>query len=275
MRTRRRRGNLAATCLEDIAALSRRDYCESAVSEGEPGERSERQQHRRKRAGRGPARIAGGSPPDRERPPVGPDRRRGDCAGRRRARARRGPAGRFLRSAGRAPHRGGGARRRGRGGRGRRGARGLDGHAAALPEGHRPRTAADGRAGGRAREADRARRPLREAGDGGGEPPPRRLDREALPQPGSPVPRPDPGGHDRARPGRREVRLPQGLQVLDLRHVVDQAGSRARARRQGADDPDAGARRREAQQDRPHGALAARQARSRAELDRDRRSSST
>ncbi len=32
-----------------------------------------------------------------------------------------------------------------------------------------------------------------------------------------------------ARPGRREVRLPQGLQVLDLCHVVDQAGG-ARAR---------------------------------------------
>ena len=97
-----------------------------------------------------------------------------------------------------------------------------------------------------------------EAGDGGGEPAPRRLDREALPQPGPPVPRPDPGGDDRPRPRRREVRLPQGLQVLDLRDLVDPPGGRARARRQGAHDPDAGARGREAEQDRPHGAHAAR-----------------
>ena len=69
---------------------------------------------------------------------------------------------------------------------------------------------------------------------------------------GLPVPRPDPGGDDRARARRGEVRLPQGLQVLDLRHLVDPPGRRPGARRQGAHDPDAGARGREAEQDRPH-----------------------
>ncbi len=51
---------------------------------------------------------------------------------------------------------------------------------------------------------------------------------------GLPVPRPDPGGDDRSRPGGGEVRLPQGLQVLDLRHLVDPPGGRPGARRQGA-----------------------------------------
>ncbi len=40
-------------------------------------------------------------------------------------------------------------------------------------------------------------------------------------------------GHDRARSRRREVRLPQGLQVLDVRDVVDPPGRRAGACRQG------------------------------------------
>ena len=91
-----------------------------------------------------------------------------------------------------------------------------------------------------------------------------------LPQPGAPVPRPDPGGDDRPRSGGGEVRLPQGLQVLHLRDLVDPAGSRPCARRQGADDPDACARGREAEQDRADGARAARQARPRAQRGRDR-----
>src|SRR5437762_1694814 len=147
-----------------------------------------------------------------------------------------------------------GAPYRGRGGRsgggraGPRGAssRGLDRRAAALPEGHRQGRPAHRRAGGRAREADRARRPWREAGDGRGEPAPRRLDRKEVPKSGLAVPRSDPGGDDRARAGSGEVRLPQGLQVLDLRDVVDPPGGRARAGRQGAHNPHAGARRREA-----------------------------
>ncbi len=60
---------------------------------------------------------------------------------------------------------------------------------------------------------------------------------------------------------RREVRLSQGLQVLDVRDLVDPPGDRARARRQGAHDPHPGARRREAQQDRPRRAQARHRAR--------------
>ncbi len=65
-------------------------------------------------------------------------------------------------------------------------------------------------------------------------------------------------------PGPRggEVRSPQGLQVLDLRDVVDPAGGRAGARRQGADDPHARPRGREAEQDPPHGAQVESRARS-------------
>ena len=55
---------------------------------------------------------------------------------------------------------------------------------------------------------------------------------------GLPVPGSDPGGHDRARPRGREVRLPQGLQVLDLRDLVDPPGDLPCDRRQGPDHPD-------------------------------------
>ena len=193
--------------------------------------------------------------------------RRRDHAGARRARPRRRPDRRLLPGARRAADRGRlGGRGRGRAGRrGGRGAGGLDRLAPALPQGRRPGRPAHRRAGGRAGEAHRARRPPREAGDGRGQPPPRRLDREALPQPGAAVPRSDPGGDDRARARRGEVRLPQGLQVLDVRDVVDPPGGRACARRQGPDDPDARARRREAEQDRPLRAQAPRRARPRAE----------
>ena len=99
----------------------------------------------------------------------------------------------------------------------------------------------------------------------------RRLDREELPQPGTAVPRPDPGGDARPRPRGREVRLPQGLQVLDLRDLVDPPGDRPRARRQGAHDPDPRPRRREAGQDRPRRAQAGHRARPRADPGGDRR----
>ena len=62
------------------------------------------------------------------------------------------------------------------------------------------------------------------------------------------VPRPHPGGEPRAHPGGREVRLPQGLQVLDLRHLVDPPGRDAGDRRQGPHHPDPGAHGGEAQQ---------------------------
>ena len=84
---------------------------------------------------------------------------------------------------------------------------------AALPPRGRAARAADGGAGGRAREEDRARRPAAKQHDDPVEPPPRRLDREELPQPGPPVPRPDPGGHARPHPRRREVRLAPRIQV--------------------------------------------------------------
>ena len=52
----------------------------------------------------------------------------------------------------------------------------------------------------------------------------------------------DPGGRDRAEPRRGEVRLAQGLQVLDLRDLVDPPGLPARGREPVEDDPDPGAR---------------------------------
>ena len=114
----------------------------------------------------------------------------------------------------------------------------------------------DRRPGGRARQADRARRPDRQAADDPVEPAPRRLDRQELPQPGPAVPRPDPGRDARADPRRREVRLAPRLQVLDVRHLVDPPGGRPRARRQGADDPHAGPHRRAAAEDEPRRAVA-------------------
>ena len=122
-----------------------------------------------------------------------------------------------------------------------------------------------------AREADRARRHGREAAHDRGEPAPRGLDREGLPRPRALVPRPHPGGLARAHPRGREVRLPQGLQVLDLRDVVDPAGGDPRDRGQGAHDPDPRAHGREAEQGRPHRAPARAAARPRAAAGGDRR----
>ena len=77
-------------------------------------------------------------------------------------------------------------------------------------------------------------------------------------------------GIARADPRGREVRLPQGLQVLDLRNLVDPPGRDARDRRQGAHDPDPGAHGREAQQGRAHRAPAGAAARPRAAPGGDR-----
>ena len=82
--------------------------------------------------------------------------------------------------------------------------------------------------GGRAREEDRARRPPGKGAHDQLEPAPRRLDREALPGARSLARRPDPGGRDRPQSRRREVRLAQGLQVLDVRDLVDPPGVPAR-----------------------------------------------
>ena len=110
--------------------------------------------------------------------------------------------------------------------------------------------------GDRAGQADRARRHDRQAADGRGEPPPRRLDRQGLPGPRPQLPRPDPGGLARADPGGGEVRLPPRLQVLHLRDLVDPPGGHPGDRRQGADDPHPGAHGREAQPRRPRRAPA-------------------
>ena len=74
-----------------------------------------------------------------------------------------------------------------------------------------------------------------------GQPAPRRVDREEVPQPRPVVPRPDPGGQHRPDEGGREVRVPPRLQVLDLRDVVDSPGDHAFDRRPGAHDPHPGA----------------------------------
>ena len=143
-----------------------------------------------------------------------------------------------------------------------------DRRAPALPERDGPLPAADGRGRGRAREADRARRQGGEGPDDQLEPPPRRLDREEVPGPRPLAARPDPGRDHRADPRRREVRLAQGLQVLDLRDVVDPPGRAARRREQGADDPDAGAHRRPRAEDLEGRARAAHEARPRADVSR-------
>ena len=102
-----------------------------------------------------------------------------------------------------------------------------DGFAAAVPQGHRQGAAADRPGRGRARQADLARGPGRQAEDGRVEPAARRFDREELPQPGAAVSGPDPGRHDRSGARGGEVRLPQGLQVLDVCDLVDPPGDRA------------------------------------------------
>ena len=131
------------------------------------------------------------------------------------------------------------------------GARDDDRRAAALPARDRAASAAHGCRRGRALQADRARRHGGEAADDRVEPAARRLDREELPQPGPALPRSDPGGHVRPDPRRREVRVAARAQVLDLRDLVDPPGGRPRDRRQGADDPRAGPRRRADAEDAP------------------------
>ena len=106
-----------------------------------------------------------------------------------------------------------------------------------VPLRDRPVPAAHRRRRDRAREARRARRPLGQGAHDQLEPAARRLDREALPRPRRAVPRPDPGRRHRPQPRGREVRLPQGVQVLDVRHVVDPPGLPALGREPVGDDP--------------------------------------
>ena len=72
-----------------------------------------------------------------------------------------------------------------------------------------------------------------------------------------PLARPHPGGQPGPHPRRREVRLPPWLQVLDLRHLVDQAGDRQSARRAGAHHPHPRSHERQDQQTDPRATPAA------------------
>ena len=111
-------------------------------------------------------------------------------------------------------------------------------------------------------------RPRRRGGQAAahpGQPAPGRVDRQALRRPGDAAPRPHPGGQPRADAGGREVRLHQGLQVLDLRHVVDPPGHHPGHRRPGPHDPHPGAHGRVDQQGPPGAAPDAAGARARAD----------
>ena len=65
--------------------------------------------------------------------------------------------------------------------------------------------------------------------------------RQEVPGVGSSASRPGSGGEPRSHPCGGEVRLAQGVQVLDLRHVVDPPGHHPRHRQHGPDHPSAGA----------------------------------
>ena len=87
-------------------------------------------------------------------------------------------------------------------------------------------------------------RPARRAGQERahpGQPAARREHRQAVLGPGDAAARPDPGGQPRADAGRRQVRPLQGVQVLDVRHVVDPPGHHPLDRRPGPHDPHPGA----------------------------------
>ena len=82
--------------------------------------------------------------------------------------------------------------------------------------------------------------------------------------------RPHPGGQPRPDPCGREVRLHEGLQVLDLRDVVDPPGDHPRDRRPGPHHPHPGAHGRDDEQGAAH--LSGRCCRSSAASRRSRRS---
>ena len=131
-------------------------------------------------------------------------------------------------------------------------------------------SAEDRRGGRQLPPSGRAGRPARQAQADRGEPPARGLDREALRGPRDALPRPDPGGEPRPDPRRGEVRPLQGLQVLDVRDVVDPPGDHSRDRRPGADDPDPRPHGRDDQQARAGAAAAPAGPRPRADARGDR-----
>ena len=140
----------------------------------------------------------------------------------------------------------------------------------AQADGLRPGGAAEHEAGASQGRAgpDRARRAR--AADLG-EPAARRVDREEVHRPRDVVPGPDPGRQHRPDPRGREVRLREGLQVLDLRDVVDPPGDHPRDRRPGPDDPHPGPHGRDDQPADPRLAAAAPGAGPRADGRGDRR----
>ena len=145
-----------------------------------------------------------------------------------------------------------------------------DRHAAALPQRDRPPPAADPGGGDRPRQAHRARRPARQGPHDQREPAPGRLDREEVPGLRADAAGPDPGGHPRADPRGREVRLAPRLPLLHLRDVVDPPGRRARDGRQGAHDQAPDQPRPHAAQGRARGERAVAEARPRADRRGDR-----
>ena len=105
------------------------------------------------------------------------------------------------------------------------------------------------------------------------EPAPGRVDREEVPGLRADAPGPDPGGHPRADPRGREVRLAPRLPLLHVRDVVDSPGRRARDGRQGAHDQAADQPRAHAAQGRARGERAVAEARPRADRRGDRQGS--
>ena len=122
---------------------------------------------------------------------------------------------------------------------------------------------------------DRRGRPPRQEPPARGQPAARGLAGQALHRSRHALPRPDPGGQPRPDPCGREVRLHQGLQVLDVRHLVDPAGDHPRDGRPGPHHPDPGPHGRGDQQARPRPAADAAGPRSRAHARRSSPRSST
>ncbi|MCE7885780.1 MAG: hypothetical protein DYH08_18310 [Actinobacteria bacterium ATB1] len=91
---------------------------------------------------------------------------------------------------------------------------------------------------------DRARRASGKKALHRGEPPAGRVDSETAFALRHTPPRSHPGRESGSDQGGREVRLPEGLQVLDVRELVDTPGHSPGDRRQGTNHPSAGARRR-------------------------------
>src|SRR5439155_14492670 len=91
----------------------------------------------------------------------------------------------------------------------------------------------------------------RETRNDGSELAPGDLDREEVYQPRPAVPRPYPGGEHRPDEGGGQIRIPPGLQVLYLRHVVDPAGDHALDRRPGTHHPHSASHDRAYRQDEP------------------------